>query len=321
MDYNIKCYSATNKDNNILMKSSSGGVTNAFANEVLKNDGIVIGAAFSENKNSVEYVIIKNQDDLERLFGSKYVWCYPGESLNILYKVLLENPEKMILITGVPCYVDGVRLFLEQKKLNSKNVIFCSLICHGGGSPRLWREYLDLFYKNKKINNISFKDKRNGWEKPTPVINTNRGEESLGKYQRLFNSDNFMRPCCYTCPYATINRECDISIGDFWGIDKELPNYNKYGVSCVFTHSENGERFLAKCSDRLLISEMPIKSGIQKNLRQPTGKPALRNFFWFVYNRLGLLFLIKINEIYFYYVRLKSKFHKVIKKSTRKNEE
>ena len=41
---------------------------------------------------------------------------------------------------------------------------------------------------------------------------------------RAFGRALFLRPCCYRCPYACLNRVGDFTLGDLWGLrPEELP--------------------------------------------------------------------------------------------------
>lgn len=50
-----------------------------------------------------------------------------------------------------------------------------------------------------------------------------------------------MRPSCYKCPYAKIERDTDITIGDFWHIDDKIPDfYRPEGNSLFIIHTDLG---------------------------------------------------------------------------------
>ena len=50
------------------------------------------------------------------------------------------------------------------------------------------------------------------------------------EYGRAFGRALFLRPSCYRCPYASITRPGDFTLGDFWGLrPDELPQQQEQG--------------------------------------------------------------------------------------------
>lgn len=66
---------ATSKNNKTLIKSASGGVFAELAKYVLRNEGVVFGAAmlFKSGVPIVRHIKINSEMDLWKLQGSKYV--------------------------------------------------------------------------------------------------------------------------------------------------------------------------------------------------------------------------------------------------------
>lgn len=47
-----------------------------------------------------------------------------------------------------------------------------------------------------------------------------------------FISGAFLQPACYNCKFKGVERNSDLTLGDFWGVKKEQPEcYNPYGVT------------------------------------------------------------------------------------------
>ena len=67
-------------DNELRLKSSSGGAFSVIAKKVFEKNGLVVGAAFNDNW-IVEHIIIDNEKDLDKLRGSKYVQSFISEHL------------------------------------------------------------------------------------------------------------------------------------------------------------------------------------------------------------------------------------------------
>ena len=54
-----------------------------------------------------------------------------------------------------------------------------------------------------------------------------------------FLKDLYLRPSCYDCKFKTLQRASDITLADFWGIEKIIPEINvEKGVSLCWASSE-----------------------------------------------------------------------------------
>lgn len=99
-------YAAYNKNEQIRVMSSSGGIFTLLAEYIIRSGGIVVGAAMADDCKSVQHVIVDNIDDLARLRGSKYVQSQIGD----IYKSVKQALEfgKIVLFTGTPCQIGGL---------------------------------------------------------------------------------------------------------------------------------------------------------------------------------------------------------------------
>ena len=60
----LAAYAARSLDDNVLRKSSSGGVVSELSKMILKEGGLVVGAKWSEDFLKVEHVAINSEDGL-----------------------------------------------------------------------------------------------------------------------------------------------------------------------------------------------------------------------------------------------------------------
>lgn len=118
-----ECYAAYNKNDEVLMLSSSGGIFYLLALSILKENGIVIGAMFDNNK--LVHMIVDNKKDLVKLMGSKYLQSNMDD---IYKKVKIEVQSRKILFVGTPCQVAGLKSYVGE---DNENLICVDLICHG----------------------------------------------------------------------------------------------------------------------------------------------------------------------------------------------
>lgn len=95
-----------------------------------------------------------------------------------------------------------------------------------------------------------------------------------------------MRPACHVCPYASLKRESDITLGDHWNvkiIDSEF--WDKNGVSLVILNSETGKLLFSKAEKHLHICQRSEEECLQKSLLEPVDKNTKRELFWKLYSR------------------------------------
>jgi coenzyme F420-reducing hydrogenase beta subunit len=87
-------------------------------------------------------------------------------------------------------------------------------------------------------------------------------------YSRIFGSDICARKSCYKCRFRNLNRESDVTIADFWGIEKVLPEMDdNKGTSLVFINSRRGEQYFDKIKDLCIAKPVEITDAIQYNPR------------------------------------------------------
>ncbi|MCM1270585.1 MAG: Coenzyme F420 hydrogenase/dehydrogenase, beta subunit C-terminal domain [Ruminococcus flavefaciens] len=228
----IKTLVAVAKDNGILGCSASGGVFGAFGKAVIKDGGCAVGAAYDTNF-SVKHILIDTEDSLEKLQGSKYTQSYIGTIFRKVKKKLQES-DNTVLFSGCPCQVAGLKSYLGKEYAN---LITIDLICHGVPSNKMFKDFIKTFEKREKVTvaNFNFRDKSLGWG-INSAIETDNGKKitvnssSANSYISYFLDGSIYRENCYKCKYANYYRTGDITIGDYWGIDKEHPELVKSGA-------------------------------------------------------------------------------------------
>lgn len=155
-----KVYACYNKNDEIRMKSSSGGIFTLIAEEIIKRDGVVCGAAFDE-QYGLSHQFVESIEDLEKLRTSKYFQSSIEDTYRKTKEYLLNG--RYVLFTGTPCQIEGLLSYLGKQydKLYTQDII-----CHGVPSPKVWRKYVDYRLSiDKKIpQSINFRDKKQqGW--------------------------------------------------------------------------------------------------------------------------------------------------------------
>ena len=255
------------KDENFAKQSSSGGVFGILANMYLKEQAVIYGAAFDDNWN-VCHIRADKKDELKSLYTSKYVQSDIGNTFRQV-KCDLDNGKK-VLFAGTPCQVAGLKSYLQKDYLNLLSVDF---ICHGVPSPLVWQRYIIAMEKklNNKITEVSFRDKEDGWKNYYFKLSTANGNvfyEKHGEniYMKGFLKDLYLRYSCYDCKFKTLHRASDITLADFWGIEKIIPEINvEKGVSLCWSSSEKGKQVLADVLKRTDYYEVKLREAIKHN--------------------------------------------------------
>ena len=310
-----KCYVGFSKDIKDLEKSSSGGIFPLIARNILNDNGIVIAASFKNNKLS--HIIIDNIKDLDKLKGSKYL----QSDLSNIFKHVKENiNNKKILFVGTPCQVGGLKSYLKK---DYENLICIDLICHGVPSPKLFDKYVKYLEDNNndKLKNYNFRDKKTGWDtySNTATFKNKKYTElaSSNSYMKLFLKDIALRESCYDCNFKLGNKYSDITLGDFWNVQKYYPDmYNKKGVSAIIINTEKGNHLFNTIKDNITYKECNIDEILKGNpsLKYSSIKPINRDNF---FKDLNTLSFNEINNKYTktpLYIKVLRKLKKISKK-------
>lgn len=195
-----------------------------LAEKVIDAGGVVYGAAFNE-RWEVEHRRVDTVEGLQALRGSKYVFSKVGTAYADAIADLASG--RKVLFSGTPCQVAA----MAKRAGKDENLLLIEVVCHGAPEPIYWEKYLNEFLKkNKKtrreISSINFRDKRNGWKNYNFTIkfdDKSEWTESHGQnvYMRGFLKNLTLRESCFKCPFKYPNgSKADISLGDFWGIEK-----------------------------------------------------------------------------------------------------
>ena len=251
-------------DDEIRKQCSSGGVFPVLANYVIEQGGRVCGAAF-DNDMKLRHVIISKKEDLSKLFLSKYLQSDIGN----VYKEIetLLKGGKTVLFCGTPCQVAGLGNMLNKEYDN----LYClDILCHGVPSQKIFDLYLNDLSGDKKVVDVNFRNKIFGWTAEHIWVEFDNGSVYTktraegDPYIKAFFENLDLRDSCEDCAFSELPRIGDLTIGDFWGIQKtdSSQNDNK-GVSIVLCNSKKGRQLLnvlmqeGKCSEYAFDVKLP----------------------------------------------------------------
>lgn len=249
-------YAARHPDETVRRESSSGGIFTLLADMVIDMGGVVFGARFDDSWNVV-HDYTETRGGLDAFRRSKYVQSRIGDTYRQAGQ-FLESGRK-VMYTGTPCQIAGLKKYLRK---DYDNLLAVDFVCHGVPSPLVWQKYLKEtvarqcekntvsshpkpllperdgigLEEDVRINAISFRNKSFGWKKYSFALTlskvTTAGEENSVSLSSVFHENRYMqaflanlslRPSCYNCPAKAGKSGSDITLGDFWGIDRIAP--------------------------------------------------------------------------------------------------
>jgi len=260
---NAAAFCIENQDDNIRRLSSSGGVFYSFAKKLIEEGGVVFSPVFDKNM-FLEHRMITNMEELLPALGSKYVQSNIEGTFEECKKVLEEG--RKVLYTGTPCQVYALRGYLGK---DYENLVTQDLICHGNTSPHFFRRYLEWAQKEsgKRITSISFRKKNPSWLNFGVEIGFDDGSKRFEKrkdnvFMSLFLRNYSLRLSCFKCSFRKKARVADITLGDYWGLEK----HDDKGSSLVICNTSKGRKLLNSVLNEFSrVEETGIDEGVKEN--------------------------------------------------------
>lgn len=268
-------------------RCSSGGIFLLLAKKILSEKGVVFGATFDEEFQTVKHIGITNEFELPLILKSKYVQSDVGNTYKEAKAYLAEG--RKVLFCGCPCQVEALKHFVSRE---SENLYTIDIICHGVPSPLVYKKFLnEMTPTGNKVIGFDFRDKKYGWGSLISASFDNaetKYEYYNGTYFRAFLSGLSMRKSCYHCDYSSMKRVGDITIGDFWGVKEVDSSFDdKKGTSLVFCNTEKGQCLLKSVSSECKLYKDVNSSKVEEiskhtngALIRPTSKPQYRDCFF-----------------------------------------
>lgn len=275
-------YGAWQKDDIERMESQSGALFSTFAKFVLKEGGVVYGVALN-SEFKAEHIRISDLEELYRLKKSKYVQSDIGITFKRIVNDLVDG--QTVLFSGTPCQASGLRSFIKHKKVDNNKLYIINIICHGVPSPNIWKDNIKYVERKmkKKILSANFLDKSIcGWHGGKESYTFQKGKPFVSElYTKLYYKHLMLRSSCYRCPFANFQHPGDITVGDFWGLDKIKPELDKEdkGISLVIINTQKGISLFNKIKAYINFFDSNISECLQPNLEKPTApNPMCKQF-------------------------------------------
>ena len=245
---------AVEAEDDIRFASSSGGCFTVFSHYIINNGGCVF-ATTMDPQLKVRIIQIDTLTSIVQGQGSKYVQSDTGLTFRETKKEL--DSGRLVAYFGCPCQISGLKNYLGREY---DNLITVDLVCHGVPSQSLFDKYLQE--KNKSdISSVSFRDKSHGWRADVMTIDyLHRGRyvrswKKGDEFEIAFQENLALRDCCENCKFCEFPRVGDITLGDFWGIQKFM-RVDFKGTSMMLVNNTKGQRFVDNISKAFKLKKL-----------------------------------------------------------------
>ncbi len=275
---NPDIYAVKHKDDDVRMNSRSGGFFTALSDFVLDRGGVVYGCILTDTFEAV-HIRADSRKVRDAMRGSKYVQSRMQDVFAEVKKDL-QDDQRWVLFTGTPCQVSGLKGFLHG---DYERLILADILCHGVASPKVWRQYLAWQEeKHGACTGVDFRDKKDfGWADHVETLRF--GDQSVHSqvFTFIYYGHWALRPCCYQCPFRSLHREGDVSMADYWEIDRAYPGFNdNKGVSLVFINRDKGAKIFDAVKEDLEWKQTRLEDSTRPSMLHPFPEPKDRSLFW-----------------------------------------
>lgn len=261
-----RMFSAWAKDRSVVESTTSGGVADILASELVNKGYKCIGVEYDNVENRAVAKVASSKENIIPFRGSKYIQAYT----ECAFKELVKTQKNVkYAVFGLPCQIYALDRFLRTKGTRNNHLLI-DLYCHGCPSLNLWDKYINEIIRKtdgRKVISANFRSKVRGWGnyyvevvvegKFQPV--TYVSPRTDDPFYTMFFSDKILNDSCYSCKLRSTLEYTDIRLGDFWG-NKFVSNHT--GVSGVTVCSENGMKVFDSIKNKLNFEEQTFASFI-----------------------------------------------------------
>lgn len=286
-------YGGRHKSLDEVAKSQSGAAFVVLSDYILSQGGVVYGVGYKDFFRAAHKraATIEERDEFR---GSKYV---QSDMSGIYEQVKADLQEgRKVMFTGTPCQVAAVASYIGDKELRA-NLFLMDIVCHGVPGPFMWRDYLHFLEskENQKLTSVNFRDKKyKGWHAHVESFTFEHTYTYTYTYTYLFYSHINLRYSCGQCPYTNFRRVSDVTVSDFWGVEKSkaarLGADNK-GCSLFLVNTEKGKLWFDSVKPSLDFIAVDLDECIQPQLLHPAKLHKKRNKFEEDFTKYGFAYV------------------------------
>lgn len=150
------------KDSELLSKTTSGGIADLLAHQLVKDGYKCVGVVYDSENDKAKDIIASHENELKDFKGSKYIQSYTFSAFKEIVKTC--KTEKYAIF-GTPCHIYALDRYLKLKKVRD-NFVLIDLYCHGCPSMNVWKKFIKevkIKTRQTQIDYANFKSKIKGW--------------------------------------------------------------------------------------------------------------------------------------------------------------
>ena len=259
------------KDESVATESSSGGAFSAISQAFAEGgDCVFFGAEMLEDF-SVRHRKAESLAEIASFRKSKYIPSETAETFKEAKAFLKQG--KLVLFSGTPCQIASLKLFVGEKL--QENLLTVDFSCHGVGNPSVWKKYISDIEKKygKKIVEFDFRAKARSFamysSQSSRTIFADGTElvQFKDSWFKGFVSALFKRPSCKYCPFSQPQRISDITIADFWGIERISKKWDSgKGVSLILLNTQKAKDLYGRISNYAKLEKFPFDECLKYNV-------------------------------------------------------
>ncbi|WP_165249040.1 Coenzyme F420 hydrogenase/dehydrogenase, beta subunit C-terminal domain [Adlercreutzia sp. ZJ141] len=262
----MHAYAAYSRNEDTRYLSTSGGLFTELATVVLLEGGAVFGAAYDKD-NQIAHMLVEDIGDLPRLRQSKY--AQSNKKGTYLEARRLLDAGRKVLYAAAPCEIAALKTLVGDPA----NLFTVDFLCLGCNSPLVYRKYLESLERRagSRVAKVWFKNKEISWNQFSTRVDFDNGSV----YREDRDTDGFMRgyivhplyvrECCEHCHFKGTPHGSDVTLGDFWGVERILPDIDtSHGVSVVFANTARGVGLFEGVASRLVWNEVPFEQTLTR---------------------------------------------------------
>ena len=248
-----KIYAAFRKDKSLRDLSASGGMSALLAETVFDKNGVVWGASYAQDFRSVHHICVKNMNQYYRLIASSK---YNISFLNGVFPKIeaqLKNGT-FVMFTGTPCQILALKKYLKK---DYENLLTVDLLCHGVSKENILDNYINTIENNHKSNVVNLNMRTNHDVVLTAIMANGDIFTDKNAIHEIFINKENLHNMCKNCNRHYGNNLSDITLGDFWDVEKTIlndpvfknENVVRSGINRVKINTMKGEKFFNFVSD------------------------------------------------------------------------
>lgn len=240
-------YIGYSTDRLIRYKASSGGIGTSIIKYLLSLPGYDTSMTFVYDKDKCGYIPKLIYDFSEiNICGSIY------QDIDILsfIKGNISNIKNGIVVTCMPCQVQGIRSILNRNNINNFIISFC---CSGQTTLEgTWLFYRYIGIGKSQVINMQYRG--NGWPSGIQIELFDGRKICRDNYTnpwKLMHQSKLFRPKrCLMCK-EDVSYKADVSLADPW-LGK-YKNSDKIGNTMFLVNTERGLSFIEEMKNKSLL--------------------------------------------------------------------